>query len=170
MRLLDYLRGRRLTMVTPLPAREVERRISAAAVSMARPGAAGVSGWARVGRLQLWVRESGWSVSASPVLAGRIASELVGSRLYLWLRPPLWAYYSLGAWYATAASTYTTLVGAGGWSLDRLGGELAAATLLFAAALLIPLRFNPGGEVFADPDAAEMIEFLELEAKAKRAG
>lgn len=169
MWLLDYLRGRRVAMVTPLPAREVERRINAGTVSMIRPGSAGVSGWARLGRLRLWIRERGWNVSAAIVLAGRIQGELIGSRLHLRLRPSLWVYYSLGAWYVTACSTYGAFLASVGWRLDDID-IAAAATLIFVATLILPLRFTRSDEASANLDLAEMIEFLELEAQAKIVG
>ena len=165
MNLINALRGRPLVMKTPLAVGEVERRINAATVSMIWPGAAGVCGWARFGRLRLWVREGGWGPSSEATLAGRIEDELVGSRLRLRSQPPLWTYYSIGAGYVAAVGLFISHMSSIHWGFTSV--TRALGLVLLVAALFLPLRFARGGFELSELDLAEMTDFLEREVGAK---
>jgi len=89
MRLRDYFNGYRLTLRSPLPAREIENRINDGVVSRDNPFRSGFTGEAGFGmfelRLQYWpFGWSGWGRRRKPRLAGRIFDEAGGSRIEIY--------------------------------------------------------------------------------------
>jgi hypothetical protein len=89
VRLIDYLRGKPLALVSDLAPELVAARLDAAIDSMWAPFATGVIGWVGYGRFALLRRDSLWLQTAHlPVLAGRIRPEGAGSRITARYRAP----------------------------------------------------------------------------------
>ena len=169
MRLGDYLRGIRLTMTSPLPPHELERRINEATVSRFLPFSKGVSGWARFSRLRLRHRRR-MRNDGQAVLAGRITEGNRGSHLDLRYGAPLPILVFFAFWYAILLGLVLPFLLFGPESTTSSPADTWLITAFIAFFGIFPLALLFFFRMSADDDLAALVAFLEREVQAQSAG
>ena len=163
MTLKDYTMGRRVSLRSPHPKKEVEQRINSAAASVFSPFHHGVSGGVYFGRVRL-----GWSIPMfgngfQPIFAGRVIEDEGESELRARYGAPIFVLIFLLFWYSllsimaisqTAAYLSGELVSEDGWML------LFLIPVFFAVPIFVHFVFNMN----ADKHFEEILELLEREA------
>jgi hypothetical protein len=165
MRLVDYFRGYRRTMTSPLPPHAVEQRINESTVSLWNFFREGVTGWARYGSIRLKYRRRFWDYSGKPILAGRIAPHRKGSRLELHYRPMLSTYVLLPFYLLVLLFGFVAMIAFG-----RLAELYGALFMLFwlGGGLGFPLIMHRVGTADCDAQFGKMIDFIEQHAEARQ--
>ena len=143
-----------MTVRSPLPPEDVERRINEEAGSRWNPFQSGVVGGALAGRIRLRVRRffrNDWK----PILAGRISSEGGGSRIELAYRAPRWALPFALLWFAIVILMSVTMVAQG------MGSEDAwIAAIILPAFYLIPVLAYILGTWGAETECELLLHFI----------
>ena len=155
MRFIDYLRGRRLDLVSNSPPEDVAYWLDAAIGAMWMPFETGVVGWVAMGRFALRYRRYALlRRDLLPVLHGRIRAHGAGSRITMTYRAPLLYLFIFVAWICFAFSLFLS-IGAG---LRLMLWPLLTMAFLFLAWVVTSLgavRYE------ADDDLAEMLAVVE---------
>lgn len=161
MRFGEYLRGRPVLMVSPLPPAELAARINAEADSIFNPIGVGVIGHVRLGRLHLhrraWVS---YHRAMKPALTGAVCANGTGSRLRLRYGAPFLFFLSVPMVFFLAGYTMWIL------GTPRLPLFFAYFLAAFLGMKLLSAAWALRG---AEADLSALIEFLEETAEARRA-
>ena len=161
---VDYFRGYRSTMTSPLPPDEVARRINEATISRFVLFNEGTIGWARAGRLRLKYRQRFFHYDAKPILAGRIVPDKAGSRLDLNFRAPGWAYAFYPFWFA-ALLMMVLVVTFGRLAITGEQSAIFAASFLFLFGFPVLLHFL--GTTKSESEREALTGFLARVAQAR---
>ena len=168
MRLIEHLRGRRLTLASPLPPHVIERQIKRAIVSAMWSFKSGVTGRAGGGRLRLRYHRPFWQYGGQPVLSGRIVEANHGSRLELTFRPPLAVLAFFGLWYAFWIFFAISLPVSDRWTPAT--GEVWLFVGIVAVMMLFPPAMHFGATFRAEVELERILDFIEQRAKARVVG
>lgn len=167
MKVSEYLKGRRVRLVSPLDPDAVQAAINAHTRSGFQPFGKGVAGWARLGRVRLRYKAGYFDYNAKPVLIGRIENDMGRTRLELSYRAPLKVYGFLLLWLFLFMLPWNLLSYALTQSptLSGIAFELG----LFLLYLVTPLLVHWFGTMDADEELGHMLEFLRQHAMAEAA-
>jgi hypothetical protein len=165
MRIADYIRGKPLRLISPLPPDAVQAAINTHTRSVFKPFGKGVTGWARLGRIRLRYQSGFFQYTAKPVLVGRIENDMGRALLQLRYRAPLKVYGFLFLWLMLVPL---------GWSIvnqtlteEPSPGGAALVVVLFALYMLMPLWTHWIGTLDAEDELGRLREFLRQHALAE---
>jgi hypothetical protein len=173
MRLTDYFAGQEVGLRSPLPAREVAERITAAAsgsilrhglFAAFRTGVVGRIWWG--GHVRLRFRSSILMYGAKPVLAGRLLDTPPGSQLRLRYRAPAQMYVFYPFWYLVLAGLAIGF-SSGGFDPEISGGDKMIFAGMLVAFFFQPLIFHAIGTRNSEKEFADMVAFLAENAQAR---
>ncbi|MFN2099111.1 hypothetical protein [Altererythrobacter sp. MF3-039] len=160
MNLIDYFRGRRLLLRSPLSKEEAKRRINAASGPPFWPFRSGVRGrvWGehlRLSYTDFWLID----YNAKPILAGRLHNALGSCELFVNFRAPAFAYVFFGFWYLFLACMF---LASGGLFSQTAGGP---PLLFISVFLLAPLAMHYGFTRHSEDNLESLLLFLQNEAE-----
>lgn len=169
MKLRDYYFGKPVTLHSPLRPDEIAERIKAQTkVSWwMRPFQTGPVGGVRWGRLRLRYFNSPFQYNAKPLLIGRMESTMTGTVMRLVYRGDTWSRVFFLLWYVFMAVIAMFFLAAG-FDPPLHGAEKLFPLAVLALLAVTPIIMHAIGTSRSDEDLAELIDFLERVAQAKR--
>lgn len=166
MGLKDYFVGRRLVLISPLTASEVQARINDSAGSSVLPFSMGTVGWARFGRFRLRQRTSLFDYNAKPMLIGKMIGIPEGTRIEANFGATLWMKAFLVFWYAFLALWTVIAIATGPFEGNQ--GDLAYFPYLMVPLFAVmPIGMHYLFNHSAEKDLKVMLRFLDTAAKAR---
>lgn len=169
MKLRDYYFGKPVTLRSPLRPDEIAERIKdETRVSWWMvPFRTGPVGGVRWGRFRLRYFNSPFQYNAKPLLIGRMERTMTGTVLRLVYRGDTWSRIFFALWYVFLAF-FITMVSIFGFDQPLHGAERLMPVGILALFAVVPLIMHAIGTSRSDEDLAELLEFLERVAQAKR--
>lgn len=166
MGIVEYFKGRRIVLHSPLRPAEVGERINASCSSRFNPFAAGVKGGVFANRMNLFDAQWGmFSYNAMPVLVGKLTDTPAGCTIEATYRAPLWVYAFFLIWYGLLMLfMLLTIAGASAGGLEPGGWIIFLILPLFA---LVPIAMHYG---FSSSEASldRILHLLETKADLTR--
>ncbi|MEM9085777.1 MAG: hypothetical protein AAGB23_07630 [Pseudomonadota bacterium] len=168
MLLVDYFKGQRFELRSPLSPEDFKATIEPHAGSIFWPFKEGIVGGVYWGRLRLSYHGSPlFDYNAKPTLSGPITGSGKGSYGYLSYRAPTWAIAFFGFWYlmmVLMVSVLAVIV-----MTDNGGGELAAIpffTLILVILAIVPIGMHRLGTRDSENELKAIFDFLTKQTDA----
>lgn len=166
MGFVEYFRGRRVRLHSPLPSSQVAKRINAASDSRIFFVSGGVKGEVRRNYMNLFDASFGiFTYNAKPALIGRLVDTQDGCTIDAQYRAPLWAYAFFFLYYAIVSLFLVVAIVHAFDGNVQSGGSMPFFMLPVFA--LAPIAFH---YLFLGSDRSldRILQLLEVEAKLTR--